>query len=52
MDCSTPGFPVHQLLEFAQTRVRGDSDAVRPSHPLSPLLLLPSVFPSIVAFPQ
>ena len=29
MDCSTPGFPVHhQLLELAQTRVHGVSDAI------------------------
>ena len=36
MHCSTPGFPVHhQLLELAQTHVRV-SDAIQPSHPLSP----------------
>ena len=36
MDCSTPGFPVHhQLPEVAQTHVRGVSDAIQPSHPLS-----------------
>ena len=37
MDCSTPGFPVlHYLLELAQTRVLLVSDAIQPSHPLSP----------------
>ena len=37
MDCSTPGFPVlHYLLEFAQTHVHWISDAILPSHPLSP----------------
>ena len=37
MDCSTPGFPVHQQLpELAQTHVHQVSDAVQPSHPLSP----------------
>ena len=37
MDCSTPGFPVHhQLLELAQTHVHQVSDAIKPSHPLSP----------------
>ena len=37
MDCSTPGLPaLRYLLEFAQTRVHGVSDAVQPSHPLSP----------------
>ena len=51
MDCSTPGFPVfHGLVEFAQTHVHWVSDAIRPSHPLSSLLLLPSIFPNIRAF--
>ena len=37
MDCSMPGFPVlHHLLDFAQTRVHGVSDAIQPSHPLFP----------------
>ena len=40
MDCSTPGFPVlHHLLEPAQTHVHRVSDAIQPSHPLSPLSL-------------
>ena len=50
MDCSTPGFPVlHQLPELAQTHVT----SVTPSNHLilcRPLLLLPSVFPSIRVF--
>ena len=51
MDYSTPGSPVHyQLLELPQTHVHRVSDAIQPSHPLSPLLLLPSVFPSIRVF--
>ena len=51
MDCSMPGFPVHhQLLELAQTCVHQVGDVIQPSHPLSSLLLLPSVFPSIRAF--
>ena len=46
-DCSTPGFPVLQYLpEFVQTHVHHVGDAIQPSHPLSPLLLLPSTFPS------
>ena len=53
MDCSTPGFPVHhQLLEFTQTHVHC---VVMPfSHPIlcCPLLLLPSIFPSIRVFPK
>ena len=37
MDCSTPGFPVlHYLLEFDQTHVHRVSDAIQPSHLLSP----------------
>ena len=37
INCSTPGFPVPQhLLEFAQIHVHWISDAVQPSHPLSP----------------
>ena len=51
MDCSTPGFPVlHYLPKFAQTRVRWVTDAIQPSHPLLPLLFLPSIFPSIRGF--
>jgi len=45
MDCSMPGFPnPHHLLEFAQVHVHWIGDAMQPSHPLYPLLLLPSVF--------
>ena len=51
MDCSMPGFPLlHCLMKFAQTHVHWVSDAIQPSHPLPPLLLLPSVFPSIRLF--
>ena len=51
MDCSTPGFPVHhQLPEFAQTHAHRVRDIIQPSHPLSPLLLLPSIFPSTRGF--
>ena len=51
MDCSMPDFPVHhQLPELAQTHDHQVSDAIQPSHPLSPLLLLPSVFPSMRVF--
>ena len=51
MDYSIPGFPVyHQLPEFAQTHVHS---SVMPSNHLIlglPLLLLPSIFPSIKVF--
>ena len=48
MDCSTPGLPVHHhLLEFAQTHVHRVGDAISSCRPL---LLLPSIFPSIRVF--
>ena len=51
MDCSTPGLPVHhQLPEFTQTQVHCVGDAIQPSHLCHPLLLLPSIFPSIRVF--
>ena len=51
MDCSTPGFPAHhQLLELTQAHVHQVSDAIQPSHPLSFLLLLPPIPPSIRVF--
>ena len=47
---STPGLPVHHHLpEFTQTHAHWVSDAVQPSHLLSPLLLH-SIFPSIRVF--
>ena len=50
MDCSTPGFPVlHYLPKFAQTHIQ----SMMPSNHLilcCPLLLLPSIFPSIRVF--
>ena len=51
MNHSTPGLPVHhQLLESTQTHVHWVGDAIQPSHLLSSLLLLPSIFPSIRVF--
>ena len=51
MDCSTPGFPVlHYLPESSQIHV---IESVTPSNHLilcHPLLLLPSIFPSIRVF--
>ena len=48
MDCSMPGFPAyHQLSELTQTHVHQVGDVIQPSHPL---LLLPSIFPSIRVF--
>ena len=51
MECSTPGFPVlHHLPEFAQPM---SFELVMPSNHLilsRPLLLLPSIFPSIRVF--
>ena len=48
MDHSTPGLPVHhQHPEFTQIYIHCVGDAIQPSHPL---LLLPSIFPSIRVF--
>ena len=52
MNCSLPGFPViHCLPEFAQAHVHWVSDAIQPSYPLRPLLLLPSIFLTLGSFP-
>ena len=46
-----PGLPVHhQLPEFTQTHVHQVGDAIQPSHPVSSLLLLPPIPPSIRVF--
>ena len=51
MDCSTPGFPVHQQLpELAQTHVHRVGDAIHHLILCHSLLLLPSIFPSIRVF--
>ena len=51
MDCNIPGLPVyHQLQEITQTHVHRVGDAMQQSHPLGPLLLLPSIFPSFKVF--
>ena len=51
MDCSMPDFPVlHCLLEFAQTHVHWVGDAINHLILCCPLLLLPSIFPSIRVF--
>ena len=51
MDCSMPVFPVlHYPLEFVQPHVCWVSDSIQSSQLLLPLLLLPSVFPSIRDF--
>ena len=53
MDGSTLGFPVHhQLPELAQTHVRQLSDAINHLILCWPLLLPPSIFPSIRVFPN
>ena len=50
-DCSTPGLPVHhQLLEFTQTHVHWVSEASNHLILCRPLLLPPSIFPSIRVF--
>ena len=53
MDCGTPGFTVHhQLPELALTHVYQVGDAIQPSILCPPVLLLPSIFPSIRVFPN
>jgi len=48
MDCNMQGFPVHhQLQKLTQTHVYRVGDVIQPSHPLCPLLFLPSIFHSI-----
>ena len=48
MNCSMPDLPVHhQLLEFTQTHVHLVSNAIQHLILCHPLLLLPSIFPSI-----
>ena len=51
MDCSMPGFPILDYFpEFAQIHLQWVEDVIQPSHPLWPLHLLPSVFPSLRVF--
>ena len=51
MNCSMPVLPVHHHIpEFTQTHVHWVDDAIQPCRPLSSLLLLPSIFPSIRIF--
>ena len=52
MNCK-PGLPVHhQLPEFTQTHVHQVSDAIQPSPPLHPLILLPASLPASESFPM
>ena len=47
MKRSTPGLPVHhQLPDFTETHAHRVGDAIPPSRPLRPLLLLPLVSPA------
>ena len=51
MNHSLPGIPVrHQLSESTQTHVHWVGDAIQPYILCRPLLLLPSIFPSIRIF--
>ena len=51
MDYGTPGFPVHhQLPELAQTHVHWVDNAINSFIFSHLLLLLPSIFPSIMVF--
>ena len=51
MEYPTPGFPVlHHLPELAQTHIHRVGDAIQHLVLFHPLLLLPSIFPSIQVF--
>ena len=51
MDCSKPGLPVHhQILELTQIHVHPVGHPFNPLILCCPLLLLPSIFPSIRIF--
>ena len=51
MNCSIPGLHVHHKLpEFTQTHAHRVGDAIQPLILCRPLLLLPSIFPSIRVF--
>jgi len=51
MDCSPQGFPVHhQLPEPTQTHVHWVSDAIQPSHPVTPFSSCPQSFPASESF--
>ena len=51
MNRSTPGLPVHhQLPESTKTHLHWVSDAIQPLILCHPLLLLPSIFPTIRVF--
>ena len=51
MNYSKPGLPFpHHLPKFAQVHVHRIGDAIQPSHPLTPLHLLASTFPSFKDF--
>ena len=53
MDCSTPGLPVHHQL-WSSLKVRSIESVIPSNHLIlcHPLLLLPSIFPSIRSFPM
>ena len=50
MDYSTPGLPISSSWSFTQTHVRQVGDAIHHLILCHPLLLLPSIFPSIRVF--
>ena len=53
MDCSTPGFRVlHHTLELVQTHVHWVSDAIQPSHPVTPFSSCPQSFPASGSSPM
>ena len=53
-DCSTPGLPVHHLSIWSLLKLMSIESVMPSSHLIlcRPLLLLPSIFPSIRVFPN
>ena len=53
MNRSMPGLPVHHHLpEFTQTHVHWVSDAIQPSHPVTPFSSCPQSLPASESFPM
>ena len=50
MDCSTPDFSITNSQSLLRLYVHRVGDAIQPSHLCCPLLLRPSIFPSIRVF--
>ena len=53
MDCSMPGFPIHnQFLEFTQTQIHWVGDGIQLSHSVVPFSSSLQSFPATRSFPM